>query len=208
MATVNVVELGGREVSKCDCCCRWEEKGEQRPKWKLKHATYCDIFETPAAVAPKAVSDAAIAAAAKQGAISAVASDDEIVNLVRRGRVTESDAMTRASLVAMAEFGDAAIAAKDVADSFKDGEDGVRARGRLATRTRPVVQLSLGKDELAALDALAAEDGRSRSAMAGRLALEEHARRHPQKRRVTSTHTGEAGHRVTSESVRGTYVPK
>jgi len=25
---------------------------------------------------------------------------------------------------------------------------------------------------------------------------------------VTSTHTGEAGHRVTSESVRGTYVPK
>jgi len=144
---------------------------------------------------------------------------------------------TRASLVAMAEFGDAAIAAKDVADSFKDGEDGVRARGRLATRTRPVVQLSLGNDELAALDALAAEDGRSRSAMAGRLALEEHARRHPQKRRarlvspgrrrdpredarvrvggghvttrtVTSTHTGEAGPRVTSESVRGTYVPK
>ena len=32
---------------------------------------------------------------AKQGAISAVASDDEIVNLVRRGRVTESDAMNR-----------------------------------------------------------------------------------------------------------------
>ena len=94
------------------------------------------------------------------------------------------DAENAASAAALDAHAGAAIAAKDVADSFKDGEDGVRARGRIATRTRPVVQLSLGKDELAALDALAAEDGRSRSAMAGRLALEEHARRHPPKRRA------------------------
>ena len=90
----------------------------------------------------------------------------------------------RASAALLDAHDDAAVAAKDAADSLKSGEDGVRARGRLATRTRPVVQLSLAPEELAALDAVAAEDGRSRSAMSGRLALEEHARRHPQKRRV------------------------
>jgi len=88
-------DRGGRDLTVCSCCGRWEVKGEERPKHQLRHATYCDVFDAPVPVAAPAVSDAKIAAAAKQGAISAVASDDEIVNLVRRGRVTESDAMNR-----------------------------------------------------------------------------------------------------------------
>jgi len=90
-------DRGGRDLTVCSCCGRWEVKGEERPKHQLRHATYCDVFDAPAApVAAKAVSPAAITAAAKQGAIAAVTSgEDEIVDLVRRGYVTESDAMNR-----------------------------------------------------------------------------------------------------------------
>ena len=80
----------------CSCCRRWEIQGETRAKHQLKHATHCEVFDAPVAtVASKPASPAAITVASKQGAVSAVATDDEIVNLVRRGRVTESDAMNR-----------------------------------------------------------------------------------------------------------------
>lgn len=46
-----------------------------------------------------------------------------------------------------------------------------------ALRRRPMVTLSLGPEELAALDAIAAEDGTSRSGAAGALAVAELDRR-------------------------------
>jgi len=46
-----------------------------------------------------------------------------------------------------------------------------------ALRRRPMVTLSLGPEELAALDAIAATDGTSRSGVVGALALAEIERR-------------------------------
>ena len=90
----------GETYYACNDCNGWCKKGSQ-----IRHSRRCEfkgaqpVEEPPAAVAAESLDEklgrADVRQAIKQGAISAVLSDDEIAEAARLGRISDSDAQNR-----------------------------------------------------------------------------------------------------------------
>jgi hypothetical protein len=82
---------------RCTLCERGDYARRHNPK--AGHKSWCDLRDVETfsdKPAPKStVSASTIRRAAREGAISAVATDDEIVGMVRTGHLSMSDAMNR-----------------------------------------------------------------------------------------------------------------
>ncbi len=94
---VEVYTHNGAAYVRCTLCGCGDYARRHNPK--AGHKSWCDLrgVETFSdKPAPKAtVSASTIQRAAREGAISAVATDDEIVDMVRTGHLSMSDAMNR-----------------------------------------------------------------------------------------------------------------
>lgn len=101
MAGTNAgLEIWDGDKVRCCSCKRWER---QDKGGRIRHASYCetpDLQWTAPVAAPAA--ETALAEkvsrnrrAIREGAISAVLSDDEIVEAVKLGLVSNSDALNR-----------------------------------------------------------------------------------------------------------------
>ena len=77
----------------CVECGRWVRRDIER----IRHASYCESKAQPTPLpAPAAAGrDSYVRAVARQGAVSAVCSEEEILDRVRTGRLSMSDAMNR-----------------------------------------------------------------------------------------------------------------
>ena len=87
------IENHGATQIRCRECGRWVRTTSER----IRHANYCESKSQPSCpvAAPVASRDAYVRAVAHQGAVSAVCSEDEILDRVRTGRLSENDAMNR-----------------------------------------------------------------------------------------------------------------
>jgi hypothetical protein len=80
---------------RCAECDRFVSASEAEAGRAIRHANYCESGNVEAPRAPARFVPRAVVQAAKAGAVAQVASDDEIVKLVRTGYLTNDDAMNR-----------------------------------------------------------------------------------------------------------------
>lgn len=99
METLNTVNgiatvrhtLSGVIQFRCVECDRWVASQDQR----IKHSKSCESQAQPVAEIATAKAERFPVAAVKNGAVSAVLTEDEIVKAVREKKMTVSDAMNR-----------------------------------------------------------------------------------------------------------------
>jgi len=97
--TTTGIEIDRFGNHRCCECQRFVSASEQERGRAIKHANHCDSKAQPATVTAPVVAtpsrDAVLREHGRQGTISAVASDDEIVDAYRRGAISASAAMNR-----------------------------------------------------------------------------------------------------------------